>query len=144
MLALKVSMGAVTGLSLVQALVVPAASRLKLSAMRKALSSIPGIGSVVEGMTELMLGSAVLIKNSMGVLLLVLIFGALALPLLKILIITGTVKLGAAVTGIVSDKRISACADRVGQGCLLLLRCVFTAVILFVIVIAVISYTAST
>ncbi len=143
-LALKVSMGAVTGLSLVQALVVPAASRLKLSAMRKALSSIPGIGSVVEGMTELMLGSAVLIKNSMGVLLLVLIFGALALPLLKILIITGTVKLGAAVTGIVSDKRISACADRVGQGCLLLLRCVFTAVILFVIVIAVISYTAST
>ena len=80
----------------------------------------------------------------MGVLLLVLIFGALALPLLKILIITGTVKLGAAVTGIVSDKRISACADRVGQGCLLLLRCVFTAVILFVIVIAVISYTAST
>lgn len=139
---LKVSLGAVTGLSLVQAVIVPVASGLRISAMRKVISAIPGIGSVAEGMTELMLGSAVLIKNSMGVLLLVLIAGACILPLLKILIVTGVVKLGAAVTGVVSDKRISTCTDRVGEGCFLLLRCAFTAVALFVIVIAVISYTA--
>ena len=141
--ALKVSLGTVTGLSFIQAVIVPVASGLRISAMRKAISAIPGIGGVAEGMTELMLGSAVLIKNSMGVLLLVLIAGACILPLLKILVVTGVVKLGAAVTGIVSDKRISACTDRVGEGCFLLLRCVFTAVALFVIVIAVISYTAA-
>ncbi len=141
--ALKVSLGTVTGLSFVQAVIVPVASGLRISAMRKAISAIPGIGGVAEGMTELMLGSAVLIKNSMGVLFLVLIAGACILPLLKILVVTGVVKLGAAVTGIVSDKRISACTDRVGEGCFLLLRCVFTAVALFVIVIAVISYTAA-
>ena len=141
--ALKGSLGTVTGLSFVQAVSVPVASGLRISAMRKAISAIPGIGGVAEGMTELMLGSAVLIKNSMGVLLLVLIAGACILPLLKILVVTGVVKLGAAVTGIVSDKRISACTDRVGEGCFLLLRCVFTAVALFVIVIAVISYTAA-
>jgi len=141
-LALKVSVGAVTGLSLVQAVIVPVASGLRISAMRKALSAIPGIGGVADGMTELMLGSAVLIKNSMGVLLFVLIAGACILPLLKILIVTGVVKLGAAVTGIVSDKRISDCTDRVGDGCFLLLRCMFTAVALFLIVIAVISCTA--
>lgn len=141
--ALKVSLGTVTGLSFVQAVIVPVASGLRISAMRKAISAIPGIGGVAEGMTELMLGSAVLIKNSMGVLLLVLIAGACILTLLKILVVTGVVKLGAAVTGIVSDKRISACTDRVGEGCFLLLRCVFTAVALFVIVIAVISYTAA-
>lgn len=139
---LKVSLGAVTGLSLVQAVIMPVASGLRISAMRKVVSAIPGIGSVAEGMTELMLGSAVLIKNSMGVLLLILIAGACILPLLKILIVTGVVKLGAAITGIVSDKRISTCTDRVGEGCFLLLRCAFTAVALFVIVIAVISYTA--
>lgn len=141
--ALKGSLGTVTGLSFVQAVIVPVASGLRISAMRKAISAIPGIGGVAEGMTELMLGSAVLIKNSMGVLFLVLIAGACILPLLKILVVTGVVKLGAAVTGIVSDKRISACTDRVGEGCFLLLRCVFTAVALFVIVIAVISYTAA-
>lgn len=139
---LKVSLGAVTGLSLVQAVIMPVASNLRISAMRKVISAIPGIGSVAEGMTELMLGSAVLIKNSMGVLLLLLLAGACILPLLKILIVTGVVKLGAAITGIVSDKRISSCTDRVGEGCFLLLRCTFTAVALFVIVIAVISYAS--
>ena len=141
--ALKVSMGAVTGLSLVQAVILPVTSCLKISAMRKAVSAIPGLGGVTEGVTELILGSAVLIKNSMGILLLILILGACTLPVLKILIVTGTVKLGAAVAGIVSDKRIAACADRVGIGCFLLLRCVFTGVALFVIVIAVVSYTVS-
>lgn len=141
--ALKVSMGAVTGLSLVQAVIVPVASRLKVSAVRKAVASIPGIGGITEGVTELVLGSAVLIKNSMGVLLLIALLAACLLPLLKILIVTGTVKLGAAITGIVSDKRVSLCADRVGEGCVLLLRCVFTSVILFIIVIAVVSYTVS-
>ena len=77
---LKVSLGAVTGLSLVQAVIVPVASGLRISAMRKVVSAIPGIGSVAEGVTELMLGSAVLIKNSMGVLLLILIAGACILP----------------------------------------------------------------
>lgn len=142
-LALKISLGAVTGLSLVQAVIVPVASGLKITAMRKAAAAIPGIGSVTEGVVELMLGSAVLIKNSMGILMLILLFGACLMPLLKILIVTGVVKLGAAITGIVSDKRISLCADRVGEGCGLLLRCVFTSVILFIIVIAVISCTVS-
>lgn len=140
---LKIAMGAVTGLSLVQAVIVPVASGLKISAMRKAIAAIPGIGGVTEGVTELVLGSAVLIKNSMGVLLLILLLGACLMPILKILIVTGAVKLGAAITGIVSDKRVSLCADRVGGGCLLLLRCVFTSVILFIIVIAVVSYTVS-
>ena len=52
-------------------------------------------------------------------------------------------KLGAAITGIVSDKRISGCVDRVGEGCFLLLRCVLTAVALFLIVIAVVAYAVS-
>ena len=141
--ALKAAMGLVTGLSLVQAVIMPVINSLKISAMRKALSAIPGVGGVAEGVTELMLGSAVLIKNSMGVLLLLLLFGALFLPLLKIGVVTGVVKLGAAVTGIVSDKRISECADRVSKGGFLLFRCLFTSAALFIIVIAVVSVTIS-
>lgn len=139
--ALKLSMGAVTGFSLVQSVVVPVADRLKISVLRKALSSIPGIGGVAEGVAEMVLGSAVLIKNSMGVLFLVLLLGTCLIPLIKLLLIAGTVKLGAAIAGIVSDSRISGCTDRVGEGCLLLFRCVFTAMALFMIVIAVVAYT---
>ena len=139
--ALKISMGAVTGFSLVQSVVVPVADRLKISVLRKAAASIPGIGGVAEGVTELVLGSAVLIKNSMGVLFLLLLAVSALIPLIKLLLIAGTVKLGAAIAGIVSDKRISGCTDRVGEGCFLLFRCVSTALLLFMIVIAVVAYT---
>lgn len=141
--ALKLSLGAVTGLSLVQSVIVPVADRLKISALRKTVSSIPGIGNAAEGVAELMLGSAVLLKNSIGVLMLLLLLLSCLLPLLRILLVTGAVKLGAAIAGIVSDKRFSGCADRVGEGCLLLLRCVFTSMALFIIVIAVAAYTIS-
>lgn len=139
--ALKISMGAVTGLSLVQSVIVPVADRLKISALRKTVAAIPGIGKVAEGVAELVLGSAVLLKNSIGVLLLLLLLGSCLIPLVRILLVAGAVKLGAAVAGIVSDKRFSGCADRVGEGCFLLFRCVFTAMLLFVIVIAVAAYS---
>lgn len=138
---LKAVMGIITGLSMVQAVILPVVDKLKITAFRKAVSAIPGIGSLAEGVTELVIGSAVLIKNSLGILLLVLLLLACILPLVKILAVAGLVKLGAAITGIVSDKRISGCADRVGEGCMLLFRCVFTAVSLFLIVIAVVAYT---
>lgn len=138
---LKISMGAVTGLSLVQSVVVPVADQLRISALRKTVAAIPGVGKLAEGVAELVLGSAVLLKNSIGVLLLLLLLGSCLIPLVRILLVTGAVKLGAAVAGIVSDKRFSGCADRVGEGCFLLFRCVFTAMLLFVIVIAVAAYS---
>lgn len=140
-LALKAIMGIIAGLSMVQAVIVPVIDRLKISSLRKAMLAIPGIGGVAEGVAELVIGSAVLIKNSMGVLLLLLLMGACLLPLFKILVVAGLVKLGAALTGIVSDKRIAGCTDKVGEGCFLLLRCLFTSVALFVIVIGVVAYT---
>lgn len=139
--ALKVVMGMITGFSMVQAVILPVVDKLKISAFRKAVSAIPGVGGVAEGITELVIGSAVLIKNSLGVLMLVLLLAACAMPLVRILTVAWLVKLGAAVTGIISDKRISGCADRVGEGCFLLLRCVFTSAAFFVIIIGVVAYT---
>jgi len=113
--ALKVVMGMITGFSMVQAVILPVVDKLKIAAFRKAVSAIPGVGGVAEGITELVIGSAVLIKNSLGVLMLVLLLAACAMPLVRILTVAWLVKLGAAVTGIISDKRISGCADRVGE-----------------------------
>lgn len=137
----KLAMGIVTGLSLVQSVILPIVDGLKISALRKAVAAIPGIGNMTEGVAELVIGSAVLIKNSMGILLVFLIVTGCLIPLLKLFVIGGIMKCGAAMTGIVSDKRISGCADKVGEGCFLLLRCLFTSIALFLIVIAVVAYT---
>lgn len=137
----KLTMGAITGLSLVQSVILPVADRLKISALRKVVTAIPGIGNMTDGVTELVIGSAVLIKNSMGILLLFLLLAVCLVPLLKLFVVGGIIKLGAALSGIISDKRISGCADKVGEGCFLLLRCLFTSVTLFLIVIAVVAYS---
>ena len=141
--ALKILVGGITSLSLVQGLILPAADGLKLSAMRKAISSLPGIGNMAGGVTELFVGSAVLIKNSIGVMLFLLLVTVGALPLLKMVLVSGIVKLAAAVTGIVSDKRISGAANRVGEGCMMLFKCVCVSMVMFLIVIAVVAYTFS-
>ena len=88
--ALKVVMGMITGFSMVQAVILPVVDKLKISAFRKAVSAIPGVGGVAEGITELVIGSAVLIKNSLGVLMLVLLLAACAMPLVRILTVQGT------------------------------------------------------
>ena len=72
-----------------------------------------------------------------GVVLLLLLILLCAVPLAKIAVIACLLKCAAAFMGIVSDKRITACADRTGDAGLLLLRTSGTGVLLFLISIAV-------
>ncbi len=138
---LKVALGTVTSLSLFQSMITPVLDSLQGTAIKKAISVIPGIGSLAEGVTEMVVGSAVLIKNSIGLFLLLLLLAICLAPLLKLLLIACIMKGSAALAGIVSDKRITGCTDRVGDGSFLLFRTALTAVALFLIVIAVVAYT---
>lgn len=138
---LKVAMGAITSLSLFQSMIAPVLDSLKVSAVKKAVGAIPGIGNLAEGVTEMVIGSAVLIKNSIGVLMLLLLLAICLTPLAKLFLIACMMKGSAALVGIVSDKRITGCTDRVGDGSLLLFKAAFTAVALFMITIAVVAYT---
>ncbi len=138
---LKIALGAITGLSLFQSMITPVIDSLKTSAVKKAISVIPGIGSIAEGVTEMVIGSAVLIKNSIGILMLLLLLAICLVPLFKLLVIACMMKGSAALVGIISDKRITGCTDRVGDGSFLLFRTTFTAVALFIITIAIVAYT---
>ena len=134
---LKGALGVVTGISLFQALIAPVVDSARTSALKSFVSAIPGVGAAANGVAELVLGSAVMIRNSVGVVLLLLLLVLCAVPLLKIGLIAGMLKCAAAFMGVVSDKRLTACTDRVGEAGLLLLRTVGTAMLLFMISIAV-------
>lgn len=140
---LKIAMGVITGLSLFQSMIMPVIDSLRTSAVKKAVSAIPGIGNLAEGVTEMLIGSAVLIKNSIGIFMLLLLLFICLIPLFKLLLIACMIKGGAALAGIVSDKRITGCTDRVGDGSLLLFKTTFTAVALFIIIIAVVAYISA-
>lgn len=138
---LKAAIGVITSFGIFQSMITPVLDSLKNSAVKKAISAIPGIGNLAEGVTEMLFGSAVLIKNSIGLLLLLLLLAVCLIPLVKLLCIACIIKGSAALAGIVSDKRITGCTDRVGDGSLLLLKTAFTAVALFLIIIAITAYT---
>lgn len=134
---LKGALGIVTGISIFQSLIAPVVDSARNSALEKFISAIPGVGSAAGGIAELVLGSAVVIRNSVGVVLLLLLLLLCAAPLFKIALVSVTLKCAAAFMGIVSDKRITTCVDRTGNAGLLLLRTAGTAVVLFLIAIAV-------
>lgn len=140
-LTLKIFLGAVTGISLIQSALSPVIDSLRNSTVKKALSAIPGIGSIAEGAAELVLGSAILLKNSLGILMLILLIYLCLVPILKIAIIAITMKLGAAFVGMLGDKRVTDCTNLVGDAGVLLLRTIFSSLAVFIIVIAVITKT---
>lgn len=136
---LKAALGLVTGVSVFQAAVSPMIDSFNATVLQKAVGAIPGVGNAADGVVELVVGSAVVIKNSIGVVLLILLLALCAAPLLKIFLMAFLIKGAAAFMGIVSDKRITSCANRTGDAGLLLFRVAGTAMLLFIICLAIIA-----
>lgn len=134
---IKITFGIITGLSMMQSMISPIMDALEASALKKAVSAIPGIGSLTEGVFEMAVGSAVFIKNSIGVYITLVMIFICTLPIIKILLMAGVLKAGAALVGIVSDKRLTNCANRVGDGSFMLLQLALSATALFIIGIAI-------
>lgn len=134
---LKAILGAVTGLSLFQAVISPAVDSMKSAALQKAVAVVPGVGNAAKGIVELAVGSAIIIKNSIGVVLLILLLGLCAVPLLKIFFTAFLIKCAAAFMGIISDKRITACTNHTGDAGLMLFQAAGTAMLMFLICISI-------
>ncbi|MCM1040028.1 MAG: stage III sporulation protein AE [Ruminococcus sp.] len=134
---IKITLGIVTGFSLLQSMISPVVDALESSALKKAVALIPGIGNLTEGMFEMVIGSAVLIKNSIGIYITLVMLFICLLPVLKILLLSGALKGGAALIGIVSDKRLTNCANRVGDGSIMLFKLALSSIGLFIISIAI-------
>lgn len=140
---LKISLAVVTGISMVQTMITPVIDSMKMSAMRKTISLIPGIGNISDSVAEMVIGSSMLIKNSVGVLTVALLVLLCAVPALKIWLLSMLLKLSAAIAGMISDRRITFCIDQVGEGGLLVLRTLLTAGGLFLITVAIAAMTTN-
>lgn len=140
---IKVTLGIITGFSILQAMITPVIDSLQSSVLKKAISAIPAIGGLTEGMFEMVIGSAVLVKNSIGLYITIVLIVLCCIPILKLALLAGVIKVSAALIGIVSDKRMTNCANRVGDGNIMLLKIALSSIGMFVIQIAIITYTTS-
>ena len=89
------------------------------------------------GTAEVLVGTAVLIKNGIGMAGALTAVGLCAAPALQMLVMALLYRLAAAVVQPVSDKRITSCISSVSEGYELLLRVLVTTGALFLLTIAI-------
>ena len=138
---LKTLMGGMIGLNVIQGMLGPAIDTVKRSAVTRGMEMVPGVGDLLGGTAEVALGTAVLIKNSIGIVGMFLCLVLCLAPLLQLAVITLGYKLAAALVQPVSDKRITECIGGVGEGCRMLMNCIFVTGILFLVTVAIVTYT---
>ena len=127
---LKTLSGTAVGLQVIRNLVAPVMDSLKRSVIGKTAAAIPGIGNAVNTITELGLTSAVLVRNSLGGVSLVLLATAGLGPILHYGFLSLSYRFLAALAQPVSDKRIVGALSSMGEGCAILLKILFTAELL--------------
>jgi stage III sporulation protein AE len=136
---LKTLLAVVIGIGTVQSLVAPAIDQVKRSTVMKATDMIPGVGGILSGVAETVLGAGVLLKNCIGVAGMIAIVIITAVPMIKLVIYVFIFKLLAAAIQPISDKRIVNCVSACSQATALLLQTVFVATVLFEIAITIVA-----
>ncbi len=141
--ALRFITSVVVGLNVIQGLIQPAADKFKSSMISKTASAIPGIGGSVRAVSEILVSAGTLVKNSVGVAAMLLLFGICLFPLLKVGVMAFFYKLSAAVVEPVADKRIAETMNGVCKGSILLAKILLTSVLLFLLTIAMVTASTS-
>lgn len=136
---LKTMLGVLVGMQVIQGLVAPVMDTLKRSVIGKTAGAIPGVGNAINSVTEIILTSAVLIRNSLGVVFLVAFLMWGLTPILRYGVSGVLYKILAAAAQPVSDKRIVGCINTIGEGCLLLMKILFTSEVLCMLTVIVIA-----
>ena len=141
--ACKSMFGIVVGFHIIQGMVLPQADALKHASVVRVLQGVPGIGGGAGALSQMVLGSGILIKNTAGAAAIVILLLMAMVPMGKLLVLMLLYYLVAIVIQPVCDKRLVACMTGVAAGHGLLLKMVGYALALFVATIAVICISTN-
>ena len=136
---LKSCMAVVLGMQLIQNMIGPAMDSLKRDIIGKTAASIPGIGNAINGVTEVAIGTAVIIRNGIGVVGIIILVCIGIRPVIRLALLAFLYKLLAAVVQPVSDKRMTGALSTIGNGYVLFLKVLLCMELLIFITIAILS-----
>ncbi len=134
---IKTMFGLILGLHMLEAMVLPYADSAGRSGLLKLAEMVPGLGAGAGTAARMVLGSGVLIKNTMGAAGIVVLGLISFLPVVKLLILAFFYQAAGAIMQPVCDKRMVSCVTGVSRGHRLLLKIVLYSLLLFVIAVAV-------
>lgn len=140
---LKVLLTLAAGSGLFQSAITPVIDTVKMNALKKGVEVIPGIGELADGSIQVLLGMSVLLKNALGIGFVILLLFVCAIPILKVFLFMIVIKGTAALMGLSADRRITGCTNAFGDGIMLLLQTMVTAVMFFLILVLIVTFTAN-
>ncbi len=139
---LKTIVTGIIGLNVMKSILIPVYDNAKYNVFQKGLSAIPG-GASLSGLSTILIGAGVLIKNSVGIAAVMILLVLGGIPLLKLLCFYVVYKVILAMVQPISDNRILAGIQGAADSTGLLLRAAATSVVLSVLSIAIIILTTN-
>jgi stage III sporulation protein AE len=133
-----------SGSSILQIIITPVIDKVNNIVIRKTAGAIPGIGDIVESVSSITLASAIALKNSLGVLILVILILIIATPLIHSLVILLTIRVAGALGSICGEKKMAKCVDYISEAGFMLMRILITVTALFFVTIAAVTNATST
>lgn len=136
---LKLVFTMVVGINVVQNLLMPVIDSFKSNLISRTAGMIPGLGTSINAVTEIMVGSGIVIKNGVGVAAILILLVLCAGPVIKVWVMTFLYRMVAAVMQPIADKRMLGCISGAGEGGRLLGRVTVTTVVMFLVTIAMVT-----
>lgn len=131
--------GIFLGISLIQRLVAPAVDALKQTVTEKTAELIPGIGNLFGGVTDVVISTALLVKNCLGAAAVIMLAAMGIVPILRLFVASTIYQLLAAIVQPVSDDRITGSIHHMGASLMMLVRLIVTVEILFLLTVLILA-----
>jgi len=140
---LKGAFGLVIGLGVVQSMLTPAKDRLASNVLLSGMSAIPGLGNMMGSAGEIVLSCGMLIKNSVGVIGVLVLLLVAVIPVLKIGFFWMMYQLIGIALQPVADKRVIECVSGVARGCELYFKMILYSMMLFFVLFSMVTIATS-
>lgn len=131
------------GFHLLETMVVPSFDATKNTLLNKMMGMIPGAGSIAQSVAGTVVGSSILIKNTLGATAIIFIIIMLLIPLIKLLLYTLFYLFLAILLEPISDERFVKCIMAAQKGGLLLIYGLCMTASLFILTIAVTAFATN-
>lgn len=140
---LKAMVVVMSGSSILQVIITPVVDKTNNAVIQKTAGAIPGIGDIVESVSSVTLASAIAIKNSLGVLILVVLVLLILAPIIKAFMILLIIKVSGALGSICGERQMMKCVEYISEAGFMLLRILITVTTLFFVTIAAVTNATS-
>ena len=136
---LKTTTAILVGLQTIQCLVAPAVDTLKNSTAHRIVKALPGVGGLMDSAAETIAGSALVIKNAVGVAGGIVVLLICLLPFLKLGLSVLLFRLLCALLQPISEKRMVDCIRSFSDGVMLLMKTMLAGLAVFLVSLAMIT-----